>query len=375
MLVIGGGVIGLTTAYYLASRHAARVTVLDRGALGREASWAGAGIIPPGRPEGATTPLDRLRASSSVLIPRLSAELREATGIDNGYRISGGVEIAADEPVDTAAWTDEGIEWRAVNADEARRIEPAWCCQTGPAYFLPGMAQIRNPRHLKALIAATTRRGVTLQPGNPVFGFERNGHRDHRGRDRRRPFDGRAVPRLLRRLDGPPARSARLPDRLRAGSRADRLAPRSPHRSVSRIVLVGKRYLVPRDDGRVLVGSTEEDAGYDPSTTADAIAGLLRFATELVPALGSAGVEKCWAGLRPGSPDGLPSLGRVPGCDNLWVAAGHFRAGLSLSAATGLVMAEALAGQPPSIPLESFRPGPRPRIAAAAGISLLTARR
>jgi glycine oxidase len=365
VLVIGGGVIGLTTAYYLAARHSARVTVLDRGPLGREASWAGAGIIPPGRPEGAVTPLDRLRASSSELIPRLSAELREATGINNGYRVSGGIEVAADEPVEPAAWTDEGIEWRIVEADEARRIEPALELPVGRAYFLPGMAQIRNPRHLQALIAAAADRGVSLRPGNPVLGLEMDGHRITGAVTADGPLtagqylvcsgawtDGLLGP-LGCRIDCRPVRGQIVLLRCTAPT-------------LHRIILVGKRYLVPRDDGRVLVGSTEEDAGFDATTTADAIAGLLRFATDLVPALGSAGVEKCWAGLRPGSADGLPTLGRLPGWDNLWVAAGHFRAGLLLSAATGKVMAEALAGLPPSIPLESFRPdrdpgSPKPR--------------
>ena len=134
-----------------------------------------------------------------------------------------------------------------------------------------------------------------------------------------------------------------------------------------RIIEQGKRYLVPRPDGRVLVGSTEEDAGFDKRTTAGAIEGLLHFAFETVPDLAQAHLERCWAGLRPGSPDGLPFLGAVPGFDNLWVAAGHFRAGLQLSPATGLVMKELLLGQPTTIPLEPFRldrsPAPPTRVA------------
>ena len=112
VLIVGGGVIGLTTAYYLAGRMGARVTVLDRGPLGREASWAGAGIVPPAGtapPDAASTPFDRLRAFSTALLPELTADLRESTGIDNGYRVCGGVEFPADEPIDTTAWTREGV--------------------------------------------------------------------------------------------------------------------------------------------------------------------------------------------------------------------------------------------------------------------------
>jgi glycine oxidase len=129
-----------------------------------------------------------------------------------------------------------------------------------------------------------------------------------------------------------------------------------------RVLLWGARYLVPRPDGRVLVGSTEEDAGFAKRTTAAAVSGLLALAGRLVPALAEAHLEQCWAGLRPGSPDGLPFLGPVPGCDNLFVAAGHFRAGIQLSPATGLVMKELLLGQPLTVSLEPFRldrtPGP-----------------
>ena len=121
------------------------------------------------------------------------------------------------------------------------------------------------------------------------------------------------------------------------------------------LLLHGKRYLVPRGDGRVLVGSTEEDAGFEAHTTASAIAGLLDFAATLVPELGQAAVERCWAGLRPGSPDGKPFLGAVPGIDNLFIAAGHFRAGIQLSPATALVMKEVLLGEKATIALDDFR--------------------
>ena len=121
------------------------------------------------------------------------------------------------------------------------------------------------------------------------------------------------------------------------------------------LLLQGKRYLVPRTDGKILAGSTEEEAGFDARTTTEGVAGLTAFARELLPSLASAPIEKSWAGLRPGSPDGLPYLGNVPGWENLHIAAGHFRAGLQLSPATGLVMAQHLLGKPTLLALEAFR--------------------
>jgi glycine oxidase len=128
----------------------------------------------------------------------------------------------------------------------------------------------------------------------------------------------------------------------------DRATPRH-------IINDGPRYLVPRGDGRVLVGSTEEDVGFDKRTTADGVAGLLEFARTLLPALGTAQFEHSWAGLRPATADGRPYLGRIPGLENAFVAAGHFRSGLTLSPGTAVVMSQLIRDQTPSIDLAPFR--------------------
>jgi glycine oxidase len=123
----------------------------------------------------------------------------------------------------------------------------------------------------------------------------------------------------------------------------------------SRVLMCGKRYLVPRGDGLTLVGSTEEpEAGFDKHTTAGAIAALHVLAGTVVPPLAGATLEASWAGLRPGSPDGLPFIGPVPGWDNVFVAAGHFRAGVQLSIGTAQAVAELLTGKPTCVPLGAF---------------------
>jgi glycine oxidase len=122
-----------------------------------------------------------------------------------------------------------------------------------------------------------------------------------------------------------------------------------------RVLLSGSEYVVPRPDGRILVGSTEEEVGFRNETTAEAIQHLLGLAIRLVPALANAPLERCWAGLRPGSPDGRPFLGLVPGFANLYLAAGHFRSGLQLSLITGILMKELLLGKPPTLDLVPFR--------------------
>ncbi len=353
LAILGGGVIGLTTAYFLA-RAGVRVAVLDKGDLGQEASWAGAGILPPGDPQHAQSPFDQLRAHSSTMYPDLSQELRERTGVDNGYLRCGGLEITAGAGEAAEEWRGEGVAVEALSEKDARRLEPNLAAGLGTVYHLPDLAQVRNPRHLRALAAGCAALGVQLRPGCPVHGFERHGERIAAAVTDAGPVAaGRFVVAAGAWSDGLLQQVGWRPGIRPVRGQIVLLNPGAP--LVRRVLMHGKRYLVPRPDGRTLVGSTEEDAGFDKRTTAAAVGELLAFAQTLVPGLGGAAVERSWAGLRPGSPDELPFLGPVPGCDNLFVAAGHFRSGIQLAPATGLVMTQLLLGQTPTVPLEPFR--------------------
>jgi glycine oxidase len=354
VLIVGGGVIGLTTAYFLA-RDGVHVTVVDKGDFGQEASWAGAGILPVAALDQARTPFERLRARSISLFPGLSEELRTLTGIDNGYVRCGGFEFLGGEgEVAADEWYTDRAACQMLDEPAWKRLEPKLADGLGRVNYLPDMAQVRNPRHLKALLAACQSCGVTLQPGCVVHSFSGKGATilsvgTSSGRisaDRYLLATGAWTDLLLANLgkgaDIEPVRGQIA--LLNTGTPILR-----------RILLWGSRYLVPRPDGRVLVGSTEEKVGFDKRNTAGAIADLLAVAGKLVPALAGAHVERCWAGLRPGSPDGLPFLGPVPDYGNLFIAAGHFRAGIQLSPGTALVMQECLLDRPPSISLEPFR--------------------
>ena len=351
VLILGGGVIGLTCAYFLA-RDGVHVEVVDKGDFGQEASWAGAGILVPGSISHARSPGELLHAHGVGMFPALSAELRERTGIDNGYLRCGGLEIVRPgEPV-TREWRGEGVACELLDDKALERKEPLLAAK-GTVYLLPEMAQIRNPRHLKALLAACAASRVSMRSGCPVHGFERAGGRVASVRSGDETLiagkylvaAGAWTEGLLGSLG------------LRLGIHPVRgqialLNTRTPR--IRHVVMLGKLYMVQRPDGRLLVGSTEENAGFDKSTTAGAIGDLLQFACSLLP-LSDATLERCWAGLRPGSPDGLPYLGPVSGLTNLFVAAGHFRSGIQMSPATGLLMKELLLGQPTTLPLEPFR--------------------
>jgi glycine oxidase len=280
--------------------------------------------------------------------------LHERTGIDNGYLRCGGLEFVGEEgEAAEQEWRGDGIVFEHLDAAALARLEPSLAPDLGPAFYLPDMAQLRNPRHLKALLVGCASWGVRLRPSCPIHAFETQGARvtavcTGAGRCEAGRFllAAGAWSGPLLELVGwyPGIRPIRGQIAL--------LNTGVP--LVRRILLWGARYLVPRPDGRVLIGSTEEDVGFEKRTTAVAISELLKLACKLVPALANAHLERCWAGLRPGSPDGLPFLGRVPDYDNLFVAAGHFRAGIQLSPATALVMRELLLGQPLTVPLDAF---------------------
>jgi len=354
VLILGGGVIGLSTAWFLAEAGV-RVTIVDKGDFGQQASWAGAGILSPVHPEHAPTALDRLRSQSWSMFPSLSRKLREQTGIDNGYLVCGGLELFTCADAESSdEWRGEGIAFEELTGDELHRRYPDLSPAVPRAYLLPDMAQVRNPRHLKALQAACSGLGVSMRPGCPVHRLMRSGNRiDFVDTQQGRLMAGRY---LL--AAGAWSEALLAPLGWRLGIRPVRgqiALLNTGTAGVRPLLLCGKRYLVPRGDGRILVGSTEEDAGFEARTTSAAIAELLQFAATLAPNLATAAVERCWAGLRPGNPDGKPFLGAVPGVDNLFVAAGHFRSGIQLSPGTALVMKQVLLAEKTAIPLEDFR--------------------
>ena len=181
VIVIGGGVIGLSIAWELA-RHGVSVQVLEQGLFGQEASWAGAGILPPGNPDQANTVETRLRGGSHLLWPEWTEALRSQTGIDNGFHRCGGVEVCPPGSTDSlaekiAAWRAEGVTAEPLNAAELHERLPALNPEITAGYLLPDLGQVRNPRHLKALHQACATAGVDLRAGIPVVDFVRRGER------------------------------------------------------------------------------------------------------------------------------------------------------------------------------------------------------
>ncbi|MBX3411138.1 MAG: glycine oxidase ThiO [Pirellulales bacterium] len=360
-LIVGGGVIGLSLAYELATRGQ-RVQVIDRGEPASEASWAGAGILPPANSRTAADPLDRLGAVSLDLHADWAERLRDETGIDNGFRRCGALYVARSdtERKELEVLARDGVrrqvEFRSLDVAELARLEPALRASAQDAVWLvPGEYQIRNPRHLKALLAACVAHGVQIIAGIETYDFDVGGGRvrgavTSAGRLEAGNYcvaSGAWSRRLLSRL------GIEVPLRP---VRGQIVLLQAAVGELRHIVNEGPRYLVPRDDGHILVGSTEEEVGFDKRTTVEGMTGLLQLAVGLVPNLAQARVERSWAGLRPATADRKPIIGRLPELANAYVAAGHFRSGLTLSPGTAVALAQLMAGETPCVSLDTLGP-------------------
>lgn len=348
IIIVGGGVLGLTNAYCLAKKGC-KVAIIDQPTTFHQASWAGAGIIPPGTPLPASNPREWLRAKSSESFPVLSRELESLTGIYNGYKLCGGLECFSGEGLTRESlWKSEQIRFTRASTQE----HPWLHHPSGPTYHFPDYAQIRNPWHLRALAKACEMKGVHFFPGTEVTGFDVGNNR----------LQGVCTKTGVMRADnflicagawsGPFLQPSGIFASIHpVHGQMLLLQTRAPFQQ---IILSGKRYLVPRGDGNVLVGSTEENLGFHTCTTAEAKGALLAFACDLIPELKEARLIDHWAGLRPGCSSSWPIIGRSPKWDNLFFATGHFRTGLQTSPASALLIQQLLLNEPTEIPADAF---------------------
>jgi glycine oxidase len=357
VVIIGGGVIGLSAAFELAESGLS-VQVLEQGTPGREASWAGAGILPPGNPDVATGPEPLLRGHSHRLWPDWAARLTERCGIATDFVRCGGLEVRlADSPTaldeEIGVWKREGVAAERLPTAALRDRHSSLSPDIAAAYWLPECGQVRNPRLLKALIAACLSRGVTLSSGRPVIGFERAGDRIVAARTPAGLVSGATFVIASGSWSGELARQVGV-DAVIEPVRGQIVLLEQTPLPFRCVIQSGARYLVPRADGRILVGATEEHVGFVKANTSDGVRGLLEFTSQLVPGLGAARLERCWSGLRPHRAGGLPIIGQAPLANNVIVAAGHFRAGLQLSPVTAVLVRQLVCGQPPLLPVEWF---------------------
>lgn len=353
--VVGGGIAGLAVAWR-AQQRGLRTLVLERGALAQGATHVAAGMLAPvSEARLAERDLLALGRASAGLYPAFVAELASASGRDPGYLTCGTLVVARDR--DEAEALDRelaerrslGLPVERLLASEARRREPALAPTLRLALDVPDDHAI-DPRALSAALAAAVERGggelreraevarIAVAPGGDrVEGVELTD-----GERIEAPQVVVAAGAWAAALDGLPEH-ARIPLRPVKGQI---LRLRDPAGSglVTRVLRMRPGYLVPRGDGRYVLGATMEEQGFDTTVTAGGLFELLRDATELVPGLAELVVEEAEAGLRPGTPDNAPVLG--PGAiAGLHWAAGHFRHGILLAPITAALLAASLAGE------------------------------
>ena len=362
-LVIGGGLIGLLSAIEL--RRAGRgVTLLERARPARESTWAGGGILSPLYPWRYPEPVRRLAAWSQTHYPPLLHQLQALSGIDPEYRQNGLLILDAGDERDRARdWLAEDGRWhRWLRAEDLDSVQQGLRTERGARpLWLPWVGQVRNPRYGRALVGAAEQLGVDMRTDCPV-------QRLSPGEDGRVVVETPgAVWKARTTIVTGGAWSAVVLASLGLSLairpvRGQMLVLRAEPGLVRPILLFDGRYLIPRRDGRVLLGSTMEEAGFDKSTTETARETLVAAAVRVLPALAHCPVEHHWAGLRPGSPTGVPAIGPVPGWRDLFINAGHFRNGVVLGPASARLLADLVLGRPPIVD-----PGPYVPERALAG--------
>jgi len=360
VIVVGAGAIGTSIAYQLA-KAGVKVMLLERGQVGGGATGASAGMIQINPDRSTPAAVSSLEVESARLYPALAAEILDRTGMDIGYRAAPLLHVAlhdGEEPRLRAhrAWqVEHGVPVAWVDRTAALDLEPALNHEIRGALYYPENHQLM-PRDLAcALARAAVDLGATLREGAAIDRLLTDGDRVIGV-----AIGGDAV-RAGEVVIANGAWASAWSDALHTPIpvrpvRGQMVALRSTGTALRNVVSSLEGYILTKPDGSTYVGTTVEEVGYDARPTAAGIAGLLAIVPRLTPRLADATFVSAWAGLRPGTSDGLPLLGRLPGWRGVTIAAGHFRDGILLAPITGEVIADVLARRRPRLPLDAFDP-------------------
>jgi glycine oxidase len=358
--IVGAGIVGCSIAFELA-KAGMQVCVLERGGIGEESSAAAAGML--SGQHGVTNLGDRYRlhVEARELHARLADDLRERTGIDVGFCRWGLLELlftagevrAADRCY--AVQTQAGLRVERLSREETLALEPAVAPDLQGSIRYLDEAHVHNGRLTIALAEAARRIGVELRSGAPALALIR---------ERERVVGIQTSTETVHAEAVIVANGAWASDLIRPlglllpvkPMRGQMLAVRTVPRAVSQIIYGRHMYLVPRPDGETLIGATVEDVGFRKEVTLEGLEELIQAGRRIAPGMMHQPVIRTWAGLRPGSPDGLPLVGPVAELPGLILAVGHYRNGILLGPMTGLLVKQWLVDRVPSPQLDLLRP-------------------
>lgn len=368
VLIIGAGVIGLSLARELYKKGVGKITVLERGAVGKESSFAAAGMLAPHAETEKIDDFFYFCNESRALYPDFAAELFDETGVDIELDRSGTLYLAFTE--NDSKEIGERFEWQTksefpveyLSANDVRKTEPFISPDVREGLFFPNDWQVENRKLLIALqkfaelnrieIIENTEVKNLLLEDRKVVGVET---------ETRKFFASQIVLAagawtsfFSSALIGFDMRVSDLP--AVRPIRGQMISFRTAKRLFSKVIYTPRGYIVPRADGRILSGATVEDVGFDKSMTTNGIEFLRQNAMEISPGLGNLEIYEKWAGLRPRSADGLPILGVTPFNENLYVATAHYRNGILLAPLTAKILADKIIEDKDSKYLEVFSP-------------------
>ena len=359
VVIVGGGVIGLLTAFNLAA-DVEQVILLDRAGLGQESSWAGGGIVSPLYPWRYSSAVTALAHWSQDFYPQLAERLLADTGVDPQVHTTGLYWLDLEDEAQALAWAErEGRPLSSVHISTVEAAVPVLGSGYSHAIYMADVANVRNPRLVKSLKAALQALpNVTIHEQCEVLGFIREGEVIAGVHTAQGEIRGDEVVLSAGAWSGELLASLGLELPVEP-VKGQMILYKCASDFLSCMVLAKGRYAIPRRDGHILVGSTLEHEGFDKTPTSQALQSLKASAVELIPALADAEVVAHWAGLRPGSPEGIPYIGRVAGFDGLWLNCGHYRNGLVLAPASCQLFADLLLGREPIIDPAPYAPAGR----------------
>ena len=348
VIVVGGGLLGMLTARELQQRGAT-VMILERGQAGGESSWAGGGILSPLYPWRYNDAVNRLARVGHQFYPHIAQSLHDESGVDPEYICSGMLVLDQHENSAAQNWTQAWNIKLEILEEKALQVQQAGLGQQiKSALWLPEIAQLRNPRLIKSAIGSLKHRKIACLENTEVTGFEINkgairGVTTHQAvyhADKVVIAGGAWTANIIKDFATPPEIQP---------VKGQMILFKGEPGLLKTMVLSQGRYLIPRRDGRILAGSTLEYSAFDKSITDTALADLRATAITLLPVLTDLPIEHHWAGLRPGSQQGVPYICAHPEINGLYINSGHYRNGVILGAGSAQLMTDLICGATPTI--------------------------